>query len=167
MLAGNGLCGTVNGVAVHGGNDKYIKTVCAVPAEYIESARRLSASGKTPLFFAAGGDFIGLICVSDTVKATSKEAVSSLKKMGVSVVMITGDNETTADSIACEVGIDNVIAKVLPDGKEEKVRALSDSALLPWWATVLTTHLRSQERIPALQSAQARMLQSKRRMLCS
>ncbi len=126
VLAGNGLCGTVNGVAVHGGNDKYIKTVCAVPAEYIESARRLSASGKTPLFFAAGGDFIGLICVSDTVKATSKEAVSSLKKMGVSVVMITGDNETTADSIACEVGIDNVIAKVLPDGKEEKVRALSD-----------------------------------------
>lgn len=126
VLAGNGLCGTVNGVDVHGGNDKYIQTVCVVPAEYIESARRLSASGKTPLFFAAGGDFIGLICVADTVKATSKEAVSSLKKMGVSVVMITGDNETTAKSIACEVGIDNVIAKVLPGGKEEKVRALSD-----------------------------------------
>lgn len=126
VLAGNGLCGTVNGVDVHGGNDKYIQTVCTIPTEYIESAGKLSASGKTPLFFAAGGDFIGLICVADTVKATSKEAISSLKKMGVSVVMITGDNETTADSIACEVGIDNVIAKVLPDGKEEKVRALSD-----------------------------------------
>lgn len=126
VLAGNGLCGTVNGVDVHGGNDKYIQTVCTIPTEYIKSAGKLSASGKTPLFFAAGGDFIGLICVADTVKATSKEAVSSLKKMGVSVVMITGDNETTAKSIACEVGIDNVIAKVLPGGKEEKVRALSD-----------------------------------------
>ncbi len=126
VLPGNGICGTVNGIDVHGGNDKYIQTVCKIPEEYSKTAATLSASGKTPLFFAAGGEFIGLICVADTVKSTSRAAVSLLKKMGVSVVMITGDNETTAEAIASEVGIDNVIAKVLPNGKEEKVRALSD-----------------------------------------
>ncbi len=126
VLAGNGICGTVNGIYVHGGNDKYIQSVCTIPEEYVKTACKFSASGKTPLFFAADGEFIGLICVADTVKATSKAAVSSLKKMGVSVVMITGDNETTAEAIASDVGIDNVIAKVLPNGKEEKVRFLSD-----------------------------------------
>ncbi len=125
-VAGNGLFGTVGGVKVYAGNDKYIEQVCGIPPEYNEKASELSEKGKTPLYFAADGRFLGLIAVADTVKQTSKKAVADLKKMGITPVMITGDNEKTANAIAREVGIDNVIAKVLPEGKEEKVRMLSE-----------------------------------------
>lgn len=125
-VAGKGLYGTVKGVKVFAGNDKYISEVCDIPSEYTDKAAELSNKGKTPLYFAADGKFLGLIAVADTVKATSKKAVADLKKMGVTPVMITGDNENTANAIAHEVGIDNVIAKVLPEGKEEKVRMLSE-----------------------------------------
>lgn len=125
-VAGNGLFGTVGGVKVYAGNDKYIEQVCSIPPEYNEKASELSEKGKTPLYFAADGRFLGLIAVADTVKQTSKKAVADLKKMGITPVMITGDNEKTANAIAREVGIDNVIAKVLPEGKEEKVRMLSE-----------------------------------------
>lgn len=125
-VAGNGLFGTVGGVKVYAGNDKYIEQVCGIPPEYNEKASELSEKGKTPLYFAADGKFLGLIAVADTVKQTSKKAVADLKKMGITPVMITGDNEKTANAIAREVGINNVIAKVLPEGKEEKVRMLSE-----------------------------------------
>ena len=125
-VAGNGLFGTVGGVKVYAGNDKYIEQVCSIPPEYNEKASELSEKGKTPLYFAADGKFLGLIAVADTVKQTSKKAVADLKKMGITPVMITGDNEKTANAIAREVGINNVIAKVLPEGKEEKVRMLSE-----------------------------------------
>ena len=125
-VAGNGLNGVVDGVTVYAGNDKYISEFCDIPSEYTNKASELSAEGKTPLYFSAGGVFLGLIAVADTVKKSSKNAVADLKKMGITPVMITGDNEKTAKAIADEVGIDNVIAKVLPDGKEEKVRMLSE-----------------------------------------
>ena len=125
-VAGNGLHGTVNGYEVYGGNDKYISEFCEIPENYISKATELSENGKTPLYFAVNGEFAGLIAVADTVKKTSMQAVADLKKMGITPVMITGDNERTANAIAHEVGIDHVIAKVLPDGKEEKVRVLSE-----------------------------------------
>lgn len=125
-VAGNGLNGVVDGVTVYAGNDKYISEFCDIPSEYTNKASELSAEEKTPLYFSAGGVFLGLIAVADTVKKSSKNAVADLKKMGITPVMITGDNEKTAKAIADEVGIDNVIAKVLPYGKEEKVRMLSE-----------------------------------------
>lgn len=125
-VAGNGLFGTVCGLKVYAGNDKYISENCNIPNDYLDQAKQLSSKGKTPLYFSVDGTFLGLIAVADTVKETSKKAVSDLKKMGITPVMITGDNEETANAIAGEVGIKNVIAKVLPDGKEEKVRMLSD-----------------------------------------
>ena len=125
-VAGNGLYGTVDGVTVYGGNAEYIGGLCEIPNGYLDTARALSQVGKTPLFFAAENEFLGIIAVADTVKETSKQAVENLKNMGISVVMITGDNEETANAIGNQVGIDNIISKVLPDGKEEKVRLLSE-----------------------------------------
>ena len=125
-VAGNGLYGTVAGVTVYGGNAEYISSVCEIENSYLNLAKELSKSGKTPLFFAAENEFLGIIAVADTVKETSKQAVENLKKMGVSVVMITGDNDETAKAIGSQVGIENIISKVLPDGKEEKVRLLSE-----------------------------------------
>lgn len=124
-VAGNGLYGEVNGTAVYAGNDRYISEICSIPQKYLDASADLAKKGKTPLFFAAGNAFLGLIAVADTVRESSKMAVQDLKKMGITPVMITGDNEKTANAIAHEVGIDKVIAKVLPDGKEEKVRLLS------------------------------------------
>ncbi|MCH5316412.1 MAG: heavy metal translocating P-type ATPase [Eubacterium sp.] len=125
-VAGNGLYGTVDGAVVYGGNAEYIGGLCEIPTEYLSYAKELSAMGKTPLFFAVESEFLGIIAVADTVKETSKQAVENLKNMGVSVVMITGDNDETANAIGKQVGIDNIISKVLPDGKEEKVRLLSE-----------------------------------------
>lgn len=124
-VAGNGIFGLVEGVKVYAGNDKYISEFCDIPEECIEKSRKLSEKGKTPLYFAFENDFLGLIAVADTVKSTAQKAVSELKKMGLTPVMITGDNEITANAIAQTVGIDKVIAKVLPEGKEETVRVLS------------------------------------------
>lgn len=124
-VAGNGIFGLVEGVKVYAGNDKYISEFCDIPEEFIEKSRKLSEKGKTPLYFAFENDFLGLIAVADTVKSTAQNAVSELKKMGLTPVMITGDNEITANAIAQTVGIDKVIAKVLPEGKEETVRVLS------------------------------------------
>ena len=125
-VAGNGLYGTVGGVTVYGGNAEYIGKHCEIPADYLNNAKAFAHAGKTPLYFAAENEFLGIIAVADTVKETSKQAVENLKNMGVSVVMITGDNDETANAIGKQVGIDNIISKVLPDGKEEKVRLLSE-----------------------------------------
>ncbi len=126
VIAGNGLFAEVNSVKVYGGNAEYISKQTNIPDEYATYADSLSLNGKTPLFFAAQSEFLGVIAVADTVKQSSKAAVDNLNNMGVSVVMITGDNEETANAIAKQVGIENVISKVLPNGKEEKIRQLSE-----------------------------------------
>lgn len=125
-VAGNGIYGTVQGESAYAGNDKYISQFCEIPSEYVLKAKNLSRNGKTPLYFAAGKEFLGLIAVADTVKNTAKKAVEDLRKMRITPVMITGDNEITANAIAETVGIENVVAKVLPEGKEETVRRLSE-----------------------------------------
>ena len=126
IVAGNGISAVVNNSKIYAGSQKYIENFCNIPKKFTDFSVSLSKFGKTPLFFAENSLFLGVICVADTVKPSSKEAVSDLKKMGISVVMITGDTEITADAIANDVGIDNVVAKVMPDEKEAKVKALSD-----------------------------------------
>lgn len=126
IVAGNGISAVVNNSKIYAGSQKYIENFCNIPKKFTDFAVSLSKFGKTPLFFAENSLFLGVICVADTVKPSSKEAVSDLKKMGINVVMITGDTEITADAIANDVGIDNVVAKVMPDEKEAKVKALSD-----------------------------------------
>ncbi|MBP3458624.1 MAG: heavy metal translocating P-type ATPase [Lachnospiraceae bacterium] len=126
-VPGNGLTGTLDGKELAGGNLKFIKTKAEVSAEMEKKAEELSSQGKTPLFFAREGKLCGVIAVADTIKDDSKGAVSQLKNMGIHVVMLTGDNERTANAIGAQVGVDEVIAGVLPDGKEEVIRRLSEA----------------------------------------
>ncbi len=125
-LPGNGLTGMYQGFEVTGGNLKFIKTKATVPAELEKQAQQLAEQGKTPLFFAKNGKLCGIIAVADAIKDDSKEAIAQLKNMGIHVVMLTGDNEQTAKAIGAQVGVDEVIAGVLPDGKEEVIRNLMD-----------------------------------------
>ena len=121
-VSGKGLTARLEGRAVWGGNRDYVNLSCPIPVE--TSADALSAAGKTPLFFARDGQFLGIIAVADRVKEDGAYAVRELKKMGLRVVLLTGDNEQVAATIASRVGIDEVHARVLPDGKEDVIRAL-------------------------------------------
>ena len=127
-VAGNGLMGSLNGRKIIGGNMDYIKGYADVPEAMKDNAEKVSQQGKTPMFFAeeTDGDYrvLGIIAVADTVKEDSAEAISQLQSMGLSVVMLTGDNERTAMAIGEQVGVDRVIAGVRPDGKESVVRDL-------------------------------------------
>ena len=123
-LPGNGLSAKLDGVEVFGGNASFIGTKVAVPAELQEKAAALSAQGKTPLFFGGAGRLLGIIAVADTIKADSPQAIKELRNMGIRVVMLTGDNQRTADAIGKQAGVDEVIAGVLPDGKEAVIRQL-------------------------------------------
>ena len=125
-LPGRGLEGRVNGHLLRGGNRTLIESVSTISPAAIKAAEEWSAQGKTPLFFAIGSDFMGVIAVADTVKADSPTAIQEMKDLGLRVVMLTGDNSRTAAAIAKEAGIDegNVIAGVLPDGKEAVIRDL-------------------------------------------
>lgn len=125
-VAGNGISALVSGKNIYAGNLNYISQYCNIDENAKLKATGLAKEGKTPLFFAKDNEFLGIIAVSDTVKETSKKAVENLNKMGIDVVMITGDNDDTANAIANEVGISNVISKVLPNQKEENVRLLSE-----------------------------------------
>ncbi len=125
-VAGNGLTGTLNGMALWGGNASFIEKFMEIPAENLAQAAALSGEGKTPLFFAKEGQFLGIIAVADVLKEESPQAVSELKNMGIRVVMLTGDNERTAKAIGAMAGVDEVIAGVLPDGKERVIRTLKD-----------------------------------------
>lgn len=125
-LPGNGLSGVIGSEEISGGNLKFISTKAKVSDEIQRIALRLSEQGKTPLFFAKGGSLLGVIAVSDVIKEDSPEAVNQLKKMGIRVVMLTGDNERTAKAIGAEAGVDEVIAGVLPDGKESVIKRLRD-----------------------------------------
>lgn len=123
-LPGNGLSGEIDGVRVMGGNYRFISGYTADTEELKNISEKVSAEGKTPLIFAKDNRYIGTIAVADTIKEDSYKAVSELKKMGIHVVMLTGDNEKTAAIIGKEAGVDEVIAGVLPDGKENVIREL-------------------------------------------
>ena len=125
-IPGNGLVGTLKGKELAGGNLSFIKTKAEVSEEMERQAEILSGQGKTPLFFAEKGRLQGIIAVADTMKEDSKEAIAQLKNMGIRVVMLTGDNERTARAIGASAGVDEVIAGVLPDGKEAVIRRLSE-----------------------------------------
>ena len=123
-LPGNGLSAKLDGKEIFGGNAAFTGTKVTVPAELAQAAAELSAQGKTPLFFGGAGRLLGVIAVADTIKEDSPRAIRELQAMGIKVVMLTGDNQRTADAIGKQAGVDAVIAGVLPDGKEAVIRQL-------------------------------------------
>ena len=125
-LPGNGLSASLQGTQLCGGNLKFIRTKASVSKEMQSQAEALAEEGKTPLFFSRDGQLIGIIAVADTMKEDSPRAVRELQNMGIHVVMLTGDNERTAKAIGKQAGVDEVIAGVLPDGKESVIRALKE-----------------------------------------
>lgn len=123
---GNGLQGRLGDDVLRGGNLKFIKETVSVnlPEEAVVTADELAMDGKTCLYFAKNGEFVGIIAVADTIKEDSPEAIAQLHNMGIKVVMITGDNEKTAKAIGREAGVDDVVAGVLPEGKAEEIERL-------------------------------------------
>lgn len=130
VLPGSGLEAKINGEMIYGGNYNLIKSVVNIDEEVNNIYNKLSTSGKTPLFFAKSNSLIGVIGVADVVKDDSIEAIKDLKKLGIHVVMITGDNPTTAKSIGDMVGVDEVIAGVLPNEKENAIKKLQEKYLV-------------------------------------
>ena len=126
-LPGNGLAAKLNGMDIYAGNAAFIQTKLTLPAALAQQAEKLAAEGKTPLFFGGAGRLLGVIAVADTIKEDSPEAIRQLQNMGIRVVMLTGDNQRTADAIGRQAGVDEVIAGVLPDGKEAVIRQLQAS----------------------------------------
>lgn len=140
-VPGNGLTAVYRGDRIYGGNQKYVEQFVTIDADMRERAERLSEEGKTPLFFGRvqGGvhaELVGIIAVADVIKPDSVEAIRELKGLGLHVVMLTGDNERTAKAIGRQVGVDEVVAGVLPEGKEQVVRRLKDGAMHPRVAMV-------------------------------
>ena len=139
-VAGNGLFGQAvyntdipeegikasDELKIYGGNARYISEITDIPSDMINVSEHLSENGKTPMFFATDKEFLGIIAVADTIKADSPEAIKQLKDMGLYVVMITGDNEKSANAIGEIAGVDEVVAGVLPDGKEKEIRRLKE-----------------------------------------
>lgn len=121
-LPGNGLCALRGKKKVYGGNFSYISKLCKLSEGTRKQAEFLASEGKTPLFFAENESFAGIVAVADVIKKDSPQAVKELQNMGIRVVMLTGDNEYTARTIGKQVGVDEVIAGVLPDGKEKEIR---------------------------------------------
>lgn len=126
-LPGNGLQGEIDGQRVFGGNYAFVSKKTTIPASAEASANAFAEQGKTPLFFATASSFLGLIAVADTVKEESSDAIKELQNMGIRVVMLTGDNTRTANAVGKTAGVDEVIAGVLPDGKEAVIRKLQAS----------------------------------------
>ena len=125
-LPGNGLTAKLAGRSVYAGSFSFIQTQAPVPAALAGQAQALAEQGKTPLFFGGEGRLLGVIAVADTIKEDSPDAIRQLQAMGIRVVMLTGDNQRTAEAIGKQAGVDQVIAGVLPDGKESVIRALSE-----------------------------------------
>lgn len=123
-LPGNGLTAVRKGVKLAGGNYAFIRTQTEVSEDLLKQSEALAEQGKTPMFFSENGRLAGIIAVADTMKEDSRQAVSELRNMGIRVVMLTGDNERTARAIGAQAGMDDVIAGVLPDGKESMIRKL-------------------------------------------
>lgn len=133
IKAGNGLCAKLDGKTIIGGNARYIESVVSeIPNQvrndnYQAELEKLSSQGKTPVLFARDKALLGIIAVADTIKEDSAKAISELKNMGIHTVLLTGDNEITAHAIAAQAGVDEVVAGVLPDGKEAVIRKLMES----------------------------------------
>ena len=123
-LPGNGLTARWKGAVLSGGSGSFLRTQTEIPAEVVARADVLAQQGKTPLFFSRDGVFAGMIAVADVIKEDSPRAVKELQNMGIRVVMLTGDNQRTANAIGAQAGVDEVIAGVLPDGKQAVIRAL-------------------------------------------
>lgn len=123
-LAGNGLAASAGNKKIIGGSLKFISSQISVDNTIREKASSLSKEGKTPLFFACDDELLGIIAVADVIKEESPKAIKELQNMGIRVVMLTGDNEKTAKAIGKQVGVDNVISDVLPDGKENVIKEL-------------------------------------------
>lgn len=126
VLPGNGLSGRMEGTLICGGNLKFISRVSQVSPKMKRQAEELAEKGKTPLFFSRDGKLLGIIAVADVMKEDSPQAIRELQNMGIKVVMLTGDNERTAKAIGRQAGVDQVIAGVLPDGKESMIRLLKE-----------------------------------------
>lgn len=124
ISSGSGLSGVLKGESVYGGNLRYVSEFTQIPNKAIATAEKLSDEGKTPLYFVKGNKLLGIIAVADEIKEDSAEAVKELHNMGLHVVMLTGDNEKTANAVGKLAGVDEVIAGVLPDGKEKVVSKL-------------------------------------------
>ena len=125
-LTGNGVQTKLNGSRLLGGSFKFMKSQLSIPGSAQSQYEKLAGDGKTPLFFAKENQFLGIIAVADVIKEDSPQAVRELQNMGISVVMLTGDNERTAKAIGAQAGVDEVIAGVLPDGKESVIRKLKE-----------------------------------------
>lgn len=125
-LPGNGLTAKAGNQTLLGGSLTYVSSRAAVSPAFMQQARALSEQGRTPLLFAGDGNLLGMIAVADTIKEDSPEAIRQLRDMGINVVMLTGDNERTAHAIGAQAGVDEVIAGVLPDGKESVIRRLQE-----------------------------------------
>ncbi len=125
-VAGNGLSAIVDGAETFAGNERFIRKKINLSDDVVSQAEALAEEGKTPLYFAKGGKLLGIIVVADVIKEDSPEAIRQLKNQGIRVVMLTGDNEKTANAIGKQVGVDEVIAGVLPDGKEAVIRKLME-----------------------------------------
>lgn len=120
-LPGNGLTGTVADGVLYGGSEKFISKKTALPAEIKKKAEELASAGKTPLFFALNNKLLGFLAVADVMKKDSPQAIKELQNMGIRVIMLTGDNKRTAAAIGTQAGVDEVIAGVLPEGKEQVI----------------------------------------------
>ena len=125
-LTGNGVQTKLNGSRLLGGSFKFMKSQLSIPESAQSQYEKLAGDGKTPLFFAKENQFLGIIAVADVIKEDSPQAVRELQNMGIRVVMLTGDNERTAKAIGAQAGVDEVIAGVLPDGKESVIRKLKE-----------------------------------------
>ena len=125
-LPGNGLTASLDGTVLYGGNEAFIKTKASIPSVVHEEFNNLAKDGKTPLFFARGEQLLGMIAVADTMKEDSREAIKQLQNLGIHVVMLTGDNERTAQAVGRAAGVNEVVAGVKPDGKEAVIRQLSE-----------------------------------------
>lgn len=124
VFPGNGLSGHLEGKTLSGGNLSFIEKQGSIPDDAKLAAQSLAESGKTPLYFLHDGTYVGLIAVADTVKEDSAAAIAELRQMGIRTVMLTGDNEKTANAIGAQVGVDEVISNVLPEGKEQVIQTL-------------------------------------------
>lgn len=129
-LTGNGVSATINGKTVVGGSVKHISSIANIDENIIKQADDLATKGKTPLLFVMDNQLLGIIAVADVVKSDSPKAIKELQNMGIKVVMVTGDNEKTAQAIAKESGVDEVIAGVLPDGKEKVVTQYKEKGMV-------------------------------------
>ena len=127
---GGGLAGVLDGKLIAAGNAEFMEGWCRVPREARQTACQLADSGKIPIFFSHGGRFIGIIAVADVLREDSRRAVAEMQEMGIRVVMLTGDNERTAKAIAEAAGVDEVVAGLLPDGKESRVREMRGEGLV-------------------------------------